>query len=257
MVYLDLDELPMLTGRRGLLSTRQIAIRSFIRGDHLFEPSLSLAYEVRDIIRRETGQVSVGPIRLLTQLRHFGYYMSPLNLFYVHDANDERVEFIVAEVNNTPWNERHCYVLWDGNRCGRRDLQFNHPKTFHVSPFMDMDLEYRWRLTNPGESLAIRLSNLCDQRPVFHAAMTLSRRELNRPNLRTMSLRYPWMTVQIVTAIYYQALKLWWKKCPFYTHPNKRIPMPVQSARLSSIPPSRSSLDVGGMISPSTTRKAD
>jgi DUF1365 family protein len=151
MVYLDLDEIPTLVGRRGLLAGSKYALRSFLRTDHLYEPSQPLADEVRDVIRRQTGQSSHGPIRLLTQLRYFGYYMSPLNLFYAFDASGRRVETIVAEVNNTPWNERHCYVLWAGNRRGdASQLQFEHAKEFHVSPFMDMDMEYEWRLTKPN-----------------------------------------------------------------------------------------------------------
>ena len=77
---------------------------------------MPLSVELRELIAIQTGVRPRGPIRLLTQLRHFGYFMSPLNLFYVFDECDRHVEFIVAEVNNTPWNERHCYVLWDGNR---------------------------------------------------------------------------------------------------------------------------------------------
>jgi DUF1365 family protein len=223
MVYLDLDEIPTFVGRRGLLAGNKYASRSFLRSDHLKDPSQPLADEVRDVILRQTGQASDGPIRLLTQLRYFGYYMSPLNLFYVFDASDRRVETIVAEVNNTPWKERHCYVLWTGNREGETDeLQFEHAKDFHVSPFMGMDMQYVWRLTEPNSTLRVQLANRRQSQQVFDAGMTLERRELNRQNLRRLTLRYPLMTAQISAGIYFQALKLSWKKCPFYTHPKKQ-----------------------------------
>lgn len=226
MVYLDLDELPMLLDQRGLFQSNTYASRSFLRDDHLFDPSRPLADEVRDVVRQKTGQLTKGPIRLLTQLRHFGYYMSPLNLYYVFDQTGSNVEYVVAEVNNTPWNERHCYVLWDGNRQTEIEGEgegrlFAHAKDFHVSPFMDMDMQYQWRLDEPGSGLQVQLANTSESRLVFDANMQLERRELGRHQLRRLTLRYPLMTAQISAGIYYQALKLWWKKCPRYTHPNK------------------------------------
>ena len=222
MVYLDLAELAQLVGDGRLIGDRKMAGRSFLNSDHLFDETRSMRDEVRHVIEQQTGIRPNGPIRLLTQLRYFGHYFSPLNMFYVYDENDERVEFVLAEVSNTPWNERHYYTLWHGNQTGdRTSLRFSHPKEFHVSPFMGMDLEYRWNLTQPGDDLSIQLSNLRDDEVLFSAGMKLKRRELTNQQLNRMTLRYPVMTAQIVAAIYYQAFRLWWKKCPFYKHPKK------------------------------------
>ncbi len=235
MVYLDLDELPSLVGRGGLISDSKYASRSYLRSDHLFDNTKSLDSELREIVLRRTGTRPGGPIRLLTQLRYFGYYFSPINVYYVHNDQDSRVESIVAEVNNTPWNERHCYVLWDGNRTGDADsLQFSHTKDFHVSPFMGMDMQYRWSLNEPGTHSNIQLANFENSRQVFDADLTLHRRELNRTQLRRMTLCYPFMTAKIGAAVYFQALRLWWKKCPFYTHPKKQnnVSSPASANRL-------------------------
>jgi hypothetical protein len=138
-------------------------------------------------------------------------------------TNRGHVEYDLAEASNTPWGESHCYVLWDGNFTEANDaLCFFHPKEFHVSPFMDMEMKYRWRLNEPGSSLTVQLANLQGSEQLFDTCMTLHRRELNIQQLRRMTLRYPLMTAQISAAIYYQALKLWWKKCPLYTHPQKQ-----------------------------------
>jgi DUF1365 family protein len=219
MMYLDLHELPALL-HEGLLRRARLAPLCFRREDHLGDPQRPLADAVRDLIDERTGRRPAGAIRLLTGLRCFGYYFSPLNLYYCFDPRDETVETVVAEVSNTPWRETHHYVLWEGNRVGRAgELRYSHPKGFHVSPFMEMELRYDWRLTPPGARLAVQITNRHRDEPVFRAGLALSRRPLGRSQLRRILVRYPWMSGRIVLAIYYQAFRLWRKKCPFYPHP--------------------------------------
>jgi DUF1365 family protein len=224
LIYLDLDELPgLLRSRDRLLYGSRFSPGSFCRGDHLGDPARPLSEAVRDLVQSKTETRPEGPIRLLTQLRRFGYYFSPLNLYYCFDRQGARPEAVVAEVSNMPWREQHCYVLWAGNRAqsaGR--LQFRHPKRFHVSPFMDMDFDYVWRLSRPAEKLTVYLGNEKGGRRVFDASMVLHRRPLDRRELVRSWVRYPWMTAQVVLAIYYQALRLWMKKCPFHPHPKYR-----------------------------------
>jgi len=221
MVYLDLDELPALM-KDGILRRARFAPLSFRREDHLSGPQASLAEAVRDLVDDQTSKRPTGPIRLLTGLRCFGYYFSPLNLYYCFDPKDETVETVVAEVSNTPWRETHCYVLSDANRVGQSgDLRFSHPKGFHVSPFMGMDLQYDWELSQPDSRLAVEITNRQGTELVFQAGLTLSQRALGRSHLVRLLLQYPWMTGRVVLAIYYQALRLWMKRCPFYPHPRQ------------------------------------
>lgn len=230
MAYLDLDELPQLVGPGKLLSDSHFAIRSFRRDDRLFDPSQSLADEARGLLEKATGRVPSGPIRLLTQLRWFGYYFSPLNLYFAFEPDGDKVRQVLAEVNNTPWGERHVYVLSDANRTGNGEAsRFSHAKAFHVSPFMDMKASYHWRIGSPGERLSVTLGRRGGDERRFNANLSLRRKALTRASLRRATLRYPFMTAQITTAIYYEALKLWWKRCPYYPHPdrpqNDRSPM--------------------------------
>ena len=220
MLYLDLDELPgLLQGGHGLRGPR-FSPASFCRKDHLGAPSVPLREAVLDLVNRQTGMQLSGPVRLLTLLRSYGYYFSPLNLYFCFDRDGGSVTATVAEVTNTPWLQKHWYVLWAGNRFGRTDLlRFRHRKDFHVSPFMDLDAEYEWRLTVPGPRLAVFLANRREGRRFFEVTMVLRRVELSRRTMARMLLRHPWMTARVSQAIYWQALRLWLKKCPFYPHP--------------------------------------
>lgn len=230
MAMLDLQELSSVVGPRRLISHRKWAGCSFLASDHLHGAGNLLADEVRAVARRAIPHCPSGPVRLLTQLRCLGHYFSPLNLFYLYDSPAEEVACIVAEVNNTPWGERRLYVLDATQMQGGRVMHFEHAKAMHVSPFMPMDLRYHWRVTPPGDRLSIGLACRREGAPLFHAALTMQRRELTRGNLHRAVLRQPAIGLQTLSAIYYQALRLWWKQCPFFPHPNSPSrPLPPQT----------------------------
>ena len=222
MVYLDLAEVPGLVRSLRLLGKRRWAPAAFLEEDHRLEEGPSLDAEIRAVVERKTKEQLSGPIRLLTALRNWGYYFSPLNLYYCFDASGEQVQAVVAEVSNTPWKETHRYVLWPAQE-NSGQLSFEHAKDFHVSPFMEMDLRYRWQCSVPGEQLAVQIASQKQNQKFFTAQMNLQRRPLSDVELAKSLLRFPWMTGQIIAAIHWQALRLWWKKCPFYTHPKKLI----------------------------------
>jgi len=223
MLYLDLDELPsILQGGLGLHKER-FSPASFCRTDHLGNAEDPLREAVHELVEARTGLAPTGSVRLLTLLRNFGYYFSPLNLYFCFDRDGKTVTAVVAEVSNTPWLEKHWYVLWEGNRFGPADkLWFRHPKNFHVSPFMDMDAEYEWRMEAPGPRLAVYIANLREGRRFFDVSMVLNRRELTRGAMARTLLRQTLMTGRVSQAIYWQALRLWLKKSPFHSHPKYR-----------------------------------
>jgi uncharacterized protein len=233
-LYIDLAELDDLTGSSAVFSRRRWSWAAFLRSDHLGDLKQPLDACVRDLVEQQTGGFRPnGPIRLLTQLRYMGYYFSPLNLYYCFDEGDRFVQAIVAEVSNTPWRETHCYVLWQGNRStSDARLRFQHPKGFHVSPFMGMDSEYRWRLSPPGKFLFAGIATTRNQQRFFDASVSLKRRPISRWQMRWMTMRFPWMTMMIVAQIYFEAWRLWLKKCPYYPHPSGAPPVdPTTSNR--------------------------
>jgi hypothetical protein len=220
MAYLDLDELPQLVKGGFGLSRFCFSPASFCRKDHLGNSAIPLADAVRSLVRESTQQPCDGPIRLLTNLRNFGFYFSPLNLYYCFNKEGNQVTSMVAEVTNTPWLQKHWYVLWEGNRIGNPpNLLFRHAKAFHVSPFMDMKADYEWSLSRPERRLSVSIANFCGDRRLFDVALVMTRKELTRGAMIRTLARYPWMTARITLGIYLQALRLWRKKCPFYPHP--------------------------------------
>jgi DUF1365 family protein len=217
MLYLDLSELEHVFRGRWFWSTKRRNLVRFDRRDHLGPPHLSLDAAVRRLVATETGQCPAGPIRLLTQPRFFGFCFNPVSFYYCFDGADAHVETIVAEVHNTPWGERHCYVLPTEGAARRHRFRFR--KAFHVSPFLAMDYAYDWRLTEPGERLAVHMRNERDGACDFDASMALERRPLTGAAMAAALARHPFMTGKVIAAIYWQALRLWVKGTPLHAHP--------------------------------------
>jgi DUF1365 family protein len=225
MMYLDLAELPGLFRRRWFWSATGPALARFRREDHLGDPAVSLDKAVRDLVADKTGQHPGGPIRLLTQLSYFGYVFNPVSFYYCYNEDDTVLETIVAEVNNTPWGERHCYVLPQSmNRGSANQKRFFPAKEMHVSPFMQMDVDYDWRFNSPGEQLTTHMENAREGRKIFDATMVLQRKEISAGSLAGVLIRFPLMTLKIIAAIHWQALKLWLKGAPVHDHPARNEP---------------------------------
>jgi DUF1365 family protein len=218
MPYLCLDELPALFDGVPLWSARGRAPGRFRRADFLGDPTRPLVEEVRRRIREETGREHRGPIYLLANLRYFGIQMNPLCCYYCFSEDESRLEYLVAEVTNTPWNERHSYVLEAGTE---RRLRCDFDKAFHVSPFNPMAQRYHWRSNTPGRRLGIHLANSADGDLVFDATLALEAKPLTAGNLNRMLLAYPFMTAKVAAAIYWEALKLFLKRVPLYPHPER------------------------------------
>lgn len=222
-LYLDLDELPELLRDDPESAVGALGIR-FKREDYLGPAEEPLKESVLDRVESALGRRPGGAVRMLTQTRVLGYVFNPVSFYYCFDAGGA-LDAVVAEITNTPWGERHAYVLEssDVQHLGWISAEFQ--KQFHVSPFFPMDQTYKWRLSIPGNRLDIHMTNFESKEAVFHAGMSCERRALTPSNLRRVRRRHPLQPQRVSFAIYLQAALLWLKRVPFFVHPSQR-PLP-------------------------------
>jgi DUF1365 family protein len=223
LAYIALDELPVLLGGR-LVASRPGPVR-FRRRHYLGDERVPLDRAVREAVVAQAGVYPSGPIRMLANLSTFGHCFNPVTFYYCMDEPGEAVEAVVAEVTNTPWGERHAYVLSRADKpcAASAVLAGNFAKALHVSPFMGMDHRYEWRITTPGETLSVHIANSHERRVAFDATLSLRRRELTSASLARMSARYPASALRMLALIYTQALRLKLKGVPVHPHPKQGL----------------------------------
>lgn len=235
MMYLDLDELPQLFDRVSFWSTKsRWAPARFCRDDYLGTKQQPLDEAVRDVVEAELGFRPLGAVRMLTHLRYFGYCMNPVTFYFCFAEDGETLQAIAADINNTPWNERRCYVFPAAP--GQRKFSFTFQKDFHVSPFLPMETTYAWTFTQPGKGIVIHMENHREGNKDFDATLTMHREPITAKRLNGLLLRFPLMTLKVVAGIYWQALRLYLKRVTFYPHPIKhetstREEVPIESIR--------------------------
>jgi DUF1365 family protein len=218
LAYIDLDELPGLLG--GRLVRPGFGPLRFRRSDYLGDTGTPLDEAVRELVEAQTGWTPDGPIRLLTQLRSFGVCFNPVSFYYCFDAA-ERLRAVVAEVTNTPWGERHAYVVAD---VGSSVVGGKFDKRLHVSPFMGMDHRYACRASTPGETLSVHIDSARGGAHAFDATLSLRRRPLTRAAVARLGSHYPAASARVLALIYLDALRLKLAGAPYFRNPSRARP---------------------------------
>lgn len=220
MLYLDLAELDRVFADRWLWSVGRRNLVEFRRSDYHGDPSIALDVAIRDTVEKRSGTRPNGPIRMLAHLRTFGHCFNPVCFYYGYAEDGETLEWILAEISNIPWNERHAYLLpiEDAQMQGSAHA-WKFRKQFHVSPFMPLAREYDWRFQAPGEDLRVHMDVRAGQHVEMDATLVLDRRPIDGWQLACCLLHYPVMSARVVIAIYWQALRLRMKGVPVHAHP--------------------------------------
>ncbi len=221
MLYLDINDLDSVMKKSLFWNVNKPAIVSFNRKDFHNIETKSLDKAIRDTVEGKTGSRPIGKIRMLAHLRYFGYCFNPVSFYYCFDKDDHKVEFILAEVTNTPWKERFSYVLRASNNKQENKIRSEMKKELHVSPFWDMDHMYDWVFSSPEDKLSVFMKNYKDGERVFDATLNLKRSILNKRSLFFSVFKYPLMTIRVVFWIHLQAFFLWLRGATFFIHPSK------------------------------------
>lgn len=215
MAWLDIDRIPELMKVSRLTSYNRWNWASFDERDHLGNPRLPL----RQRLERSALEAGVappeGPVFLLTHLRYAGYCFNPVSFFYAFDG-DGRLKKVAAAVTNTFGGSHVYWLAPDGDSPTFRSAA---TKSLYVSPFMPAELVYRFALTPPGDRLVVHMTVDSPETTLLDATLSLERRPWSAREIRRHLARYPLMTAKVMSAIHWEALKLWWKGVPITVQP--------------------------------------
>jgi len=195
---------------------------TYQRKNYLGDPKIPLDASVRSQIQAKYGISPTGKIYLLTHLTCLGYCFNPISIYFIFNENNDEIDFLAVEVTNTPWSEKHTYLLAHPAKPKKNIYQYQFNKELHVSPFMEMDYQYHFNLRFDGDDILLHMQNYRAGKLDFDATLSLHSVPLKQTSPLQILMKYPLMTYKVTAGIYWQALKLWLKGNAFRTHPKRK-----------------------------------
>lgn len=230
-VYLDLDEVNTIFRGIPFWSAKRFAPAWFRQEDHFGKQDQGLKERIQALVSDRIGIDFSGKVCLLTHFRYFGYLFNPVSFYYCFN-HKQQLSAIVAEVNNTPWGEQHLYVMPVTHSDSVHKVTIK--KDFHVSPFMPMDIIYHWHINTPGAAISIHMENYNNNEKVFDATLGLKQQPFTAKLAVVSLIKYPLLTLKVTLSIYWEALRLFIKRTPLYTHPDKLHTQTTQTKEAKS-----------------------
>lgn len=218
--YLDLDELDRMNSF--MFGVENFRPYAFWRKDYHRPQDGDLKCTVLETVlehdKPSSCSVFTGreKVFILTQPRVFGFCFNPVSFYFIFDETQTQWLAVLAEINNTPWDERHSYVLWNHDDSDQISSSFK--KNFHVSPFMNMDQQYEWAFSKPTESFSVHMENFEQEKLMFKAHLDLAQRSLSSMEMVKITFQFPLCTIKTMVAIYWNALVLKIKGVPYVEH---------------------------------------
>ena len=210
-LLIDLSELEILDRKVNFFSYNKFNLISFYEKDHGDRDGSSLTSWVKKNLEKNDIQTKQIKIKILCYPRIFGFVFNPLSVFYVYNSENQLIS-ILYEVKNT-FGEQHTYIFKvtkDSNL-----IQNNCSKKFHVSPFIEMNCNYFFRLLKPGNKISVIIDQYDSEDQILYASQDGVRSDFDTKNLIKSYLKHPIMTFKIILAIHFEAFKLWAKGIKF------------------------------------------
>ena len=215
-LFIDLDEIEQLDKSISIFSHNKFNIFSFYNKDHGDRDGNCLKKWVISNLKKYKIEGNISKIKILCYPRIFGYVFNPLSIFYCYE--NDKLKSIFYEVKNT-FNEQHTYIfkIKDGE-----EIKQKCKKKFYVSPFMDMETFYNFKLIDPNQRLSVMIKQTDTEGTVLTATQTGDKKEFNFKRLLINFFKYPLMTLKIISSIHFEALLLW-KKGAIYRKRDKKV----------------------------------
>jgi len=217
---LDVDTIEARLRKSRFWSLERFNLVTLRRRDYVEPHDVCIGEAIRQRVERQLGFRPSGQVRMLTHLRQWGMCFNPVSFYFCENSHGD-LEAIVADIHNTPWNQRHAYVL-DARLQPGPDFRFQFDKEFHVSPFLPMDMGYDWRFRYESGRIDVHMRVMRDDTECFATGMRMKLEDMTPRRMLRMPLRFPFMTLRVSAGIYSQALRLWLKRIPFFSHPDSR-----------------------------------